>query len=147
MYRVLIRPHPAIWRLVHGLAVIYLVSLTFLLFQVCFLSLKLVSLLCWAVQFCCKFSLKVNNQIFTLWICCVSSSLPFGTNLFLLILGFYFYCIIQKRDDARQFMKFLHRDLGVGNSLFLESYNICSIYFFKHLYCLWIWKTRRTVAW
>ncbi|RID48434.1 hypothetical protein BRARA_I04946 [Brassica rapa] len=30
---VLIRPHPAIWRLVHGLAVIYLVSLTFLLFQ------------------------------------------------------------------------------------------------------------------
>ncbi|KAF9602426.1 hypothetical protein IFM89_027555 [Coptis chinensis] len=48
---VLIRPHPAIWRLVHGLAVIYLVSLTFLLFQ--------------------------------------------------------------KRDDARQFMKFLHPDLGV----------------------------------
>ncbi|KAK9115061.1 hypothetical protein Syun_021858 [Stephania yunnanensis] len=48
---VLIRPHPAIWRLVHGLAVIYLVALTFLLFQ--------------------------------------------------------------KRDDARQFMKFLHPDLGV----------------------------------
>nr|GMD19888.1 CDP-diacylglycerol--serine O-phosphatidyltransferase 1-like [Ipomoea batatas] len=50
---VLIRPHPAIWRLVHGMAVIYLVSLTFLLFQ--------------------------------------------------------------KRDDARQFMKYLHPDLGVGN--------------------------------
>ncbi|GER29917.1 phosphatidylserine synthase [Striga asiatica] len=48
---VLIRPHPAIWRLVHGMAVIYLVALTFLLFQ--------------------------------------------------------------KRDDARQFMRFLHPDLGV----------------------------------
>ena len=33
-YRILIRPHPAIWRLVHGMAVIYLVALTFLLFQV-----------------------------------------------------------------------------------------------------------------
>lgn len=32
--RILIRPHPAIWRLVHGMAVVYLVSLTFLLFQV-----------------------------------------------------------------------------------------------------------------
>ncbi|CAN0871493.1 CDP-diacylglycerol--serine O-phosphatidyltransferase 1 [Linum grandiflorum] len=50
---ILIRPHPAIWRLVHGMAVIYLVALTFLLFQ--------------------------------------------------------------KRDDARQFMKFLHPDLGVGS--------------------------------
>ncbi|GAB2296998.1 heat shock protein Pss1 [Dionaea muscipula] len=30
---VLIRPHPAIWGLVHGMAVIYLVALTFLLFQ------------------------------------------------------------------------------------------------------------------
>ncbi|XP_022775909.1 CDP-diacylglycerol--serine O-phosphatidyltransferase 1-like isoform X2 [Durio zibethinus] len=30
---VLIRPHPAIWRLVHGMAVVYLVALTFLLFQ------------------------------------------------------------------------------------------------------------------
>ncbi|KAK8647635.1 hypothetical protein V6N13_121365 [Hibiscus sabdariffa] len=48
---VLIRPHPAIWRLVHGMAVVYLVALTFLLFQT--------------------------------------------------------------RDDARQFMKFLHPDLGV----------------------------------
>ncbi|KMT19495.1 hypothetical protein BVRB_1g011180 isoform C [Beta vulgaris subsp. vulgaris] len=48
---VLIRPHPAIWRLVHGMAVIYLVALTFLLFQ--------------------------------------------------------------RRDDARQFMKYLHPDLGV----------------------------------
>jgi hypothetical protein len=33
-FRVLIRPHPAIWRLVHGIAVVYLVALTFLLFQV-----------------------------------------------------------------------------------------------------------------
>lgn len=48
---ILIRPHPAVWRLVHGLAVVYLVALTFLLFQ--------------------------------------------------------------NRDDARQFMKFLHPDLGV----------------------------------
>ncbi|RRT40525.1 hypothetical protein B296_00029805 [Ensete ventricosum] len=31
--RVLIRPHPAIWRMVHGMAVVYLVALTFLLFQ------------------------------------------------------------------------------------------------------------------
>jgi phosphatidylserine synthase 2 len=48
---ILIRPHPAIWRLVHGIAVVYLVALTFLLFQ--------------------------------------------------------------KRDDARQFMKYVHPDLGV----------------------------------
>lgn len=34
LLRILIRPHPAIWRLVHGMAVIYLVALTFLLFQV-----------------------------------------------------------------------------------------------------------------
>lgn len=33
-HRILIRPHPAVWRLVHGLAVVYLVALTFLLFQV-----------------------------------------------------------------------------------------------------------------
>lgn len=48
---ILIRPHPAIWRLVHGIAVVYLVALTFLLFQ--------------------------------------------------------------KRDDAQQFMKYVHPDLGV----------------------------------
>lgn len=48
---VLSRPHPAIWRLVHGMAVIYLTALTFLLFQ--------------------------------------------------------------RRDDARHFMRYLHRDLGV----------------------------------
>uniref|UniRef100_A0A0E0C664 CDP-diacylglycerol--serine O-phosphatidyltransferase n=1 Tax=Oryza meridionalis TaxID=40149 RepID=A0A0E0C664_9ORYZ len=30
---ILIRPHPAVWRLVHGMAVVYLVALTFLLFQ------------------------------------------------------------------------------------------------------------------
>ncbi|AQK90160.1 CDP-diacylglycerol--serine O-phosphatidyltransferase 1 [Zea mays] len=50
-HRILIRPHPAVWHLVHGLAVVYLVALTFLLFQ--------------------------------------------------------------NRDDARQFMKLLHPDLGV----------------------------------
>eukprot|EP00267_Zea_mays_P045875 XP_020398207.1 CDP-diacylglycerol--serine O-phosphatidyltransferase 2 [Zea mays] len=48
---ILIRPHPAVWHLVHGLAVVYLVALIFLLFQ--------------------------------------------------------------NRDDARQFMKLLHPDLGV----------------------------------
>ncbi|KAL2894189.1 CDP-diacylglycerol--serine O-phosphatidyltransferase 1, partial [Bienertia sinuspersici] len=75
---VLIRPHPAIWRLVHGMAVIYLVALTFLLFQ--------------------------------------------------------------KRDNARQFMKYLHPDLGV--ELPERSYGSdCRIYVpedpnnrFKNLY-------------
>lgn len=78
---VLIRPHPAIWRLVHGMAVVYLVSLTFLLFQ--------------------------------------------------------------NRDDARQFMKFLHPDLGV--ELPERSYaSDCRIYLpdnpknrFKNVYVWW----------
>ncbi|XP_002970056.2 CDP-diacylglycerol--serine O-phosphatidyltransferase 2 [Selaginella moellendorffii] len=48
---ILIRPHPAFWRMIHGVAVVYLVFLTFLLFQ--------------------------------------------------------------KRDDARQFMKYIHPDLGI----------------------------------
>ncbi|KAJ9554208.1 hypothetical protein OSB04_018253 [Centaurea solstitialis] len=65
----LIRPHPAIWRLVHGMAVIYLVALTFLLFQ--------------------------------------------------------------SRDDARQFMKYLHPDLGV--ELPERSYGTdCRIYVPDH---------------
>ncbi|XP_025886340.1 CDP-diacylglycerol--serine O-phosphatidyltransferase 1 isoform X1 [Solanum lycopersicum] len=75
---VLIRPHPAIWRLVHGMAVIYLVALTFLLFQ--------------------------------------------------------------RRDDARQFMTFLHPDLGI--ELPEKSYGAdCRLYVpenptnrFKNLY-------------
>lgn len=71
---VLIRPHPAIWRLVHGMAVIYLVSLTFLLFQ--------------------------------------------------------------RRDDARQFMKFLHPDLGVGNSFELHS-TVNFAYWLTWLSSLW----------
>ena len=29
----LVRPHPAVWRLIHGIIVLYLVSLIFLLFQ------------------------------------------------------------------------------------------------------------------
>ncbi|KAA3456114.1 CDP-diacylglycerol--serine O-phosphatidyltransferase 1-like isoform X2 [Gossypium australe] len=78
---VLIRPHPAVWRLVHGMAVVYLVALTFLLFQT--------------------------------------------------------------RDDARQFMKFLHPDLGV--ELPERSYGAdCRIYIpenpssrFKNVY-VWI---------
>ncbi|RAL40221.1 unnamed protein product [Cuscuta campestris] len=62
---VLTRPHPAIWRLVHGMAVIYLVLLTFFLFQ--------------------------------------------------------------KRDDARQFLKYLHPDLGF--ELPERSYGVdCRIY-------------------
>eukprot|EP00250_Pteridium_aquilinum_P002158 c12362_g1_i1 orf=143-1435(+) len=48
---ILIRPHPSVWRLVHGIAVVYLVFLSFLLFQA--------------------------------------------------------------RDGARQFMKYLHKDLGI----------------------------------
>jgi hypothetical protein len=32
--RVLVRPHPVFWRFIHGIAVIYLIFLTFLLFQV-----------------------------------------------------------------------------------------------------------------
>ena len=51
--RVLIRPHPAIWRLVHGLAIVYLVALTFLLFQVGFLFVKTTSLSCTRVLSCC----------------------------------------------------------------------------------------------
>jgi len=66
---VLIRPHPSIWRLVHGMAVVYLVALTFLLFQT--------------------------------------------------------------RDDARQFMKYLHPDLGV--ELPERSYGTdCRIYVPDH---------------
>lgn len=30
---------------------------------------------------------------------------------------FLFYLILQTRDDARQFMKYLHPDLGVGNAV------------------------------
>lgn len=29
----LVRPHPAVWKLIHGVIVLYLVSLIFLLFQ------------------------------------------------------------------------------------------------------------------
>lgn len=29
----LVRPHPAVWKFIHGLIVLYLVSLIFLLFQ------------------------------------------------------------------------------------------------------------------
>lgn len=29
----LVRPHPAVWRLVHGLMVVYLLLMVFLLFQ------------------------------------------------------------------------------------------------------------------
>lgn len=36
-------------------------------------------------------------------------------NGWLLIVAFVLF---QKRDDARQFMKFLHPDLGVGNTHF-----------------------------
>ncbi|XP_024366747.1 CDP-diacylglycerol--serine O-phosphatidyltransferase 1 isoform X2 [Physcomitrium patens] len=62
---ILVRPHPAFWRFIHGMAVVYLVFLTFLLFQ--------------------------------------------------------------NRDDARQFLKYLHPDLGV--QLKERSYGTdCRIY-------------------
>ncbi|KAG5603937.1 hypothetical protein H5410_025429 [Solanum commersonii] len=66
---VLIRPHPAIWRLVHGMAVIYLVALTFLLFQ--------------------------------------------------------------KRDDAQQFMRYLHPDLGIGKDFGMFVITVLSELFCK----------------
>ncbi|KAL6626606.1 hypothetical protein ACP70R_030332 [Stipagrostis hirtigluma subsp. patula] len=79
---VLIRPHPAIWRLVHGMAVIYLVALTFLLFQGCFHPLLP----------------RIEPRT---------------------------------RDDARQFMKYLHPDLGV--ELPERSYGTdCRIYVPDH---------------
>ncbi|OAE34562.1 hypothetical protein AXG93_1487s1080 [Marchantia polymorpha subsp. ruderalis] len=71
---ILIRPHPAFWRLVHGLAVLYLLFLTFLLFQT--------------------------------------------------------------RDDARQFMKYLHPDLGV--ELGERSYGAdCRIYTPENPHSIW----------
>jgi hypothetical protein len=48
LYRILIRPHPAVWRLVHGMAVVYLVALTFLLFQVGYVYSLLYSLTCYS---------------------------------------------------------------------------------------------------
>uniref|UniRef100_A0A0E0BW58 CDP-diacylglycerol--serine O-phosphatidyltransferase n=1 Tax=Oryza meridionalis TaxID=40149 RepID=A0A0E0BW58_9ORYZ len=79
---VLIRPHPAIWRLVHGMAVVYLVALTFLLFQ-------------------------SHHWHYT-------SAAEDET-----------------RDDARQFMKYLHPDLGV--ELPERSYGTdCRIYVPDH---------------
>uniref|UniRef100_A0A804UCB8 CDP-diacylglycerol--serine O-phosphatidyltransferase n=2 Tax=Zea mays TaxID=4577 RepID=A0A804UCB8_MAIZE len=80
---ILIRPHPAVWRLVHGLAVVYLVALTFLLFQV---------------------SATCGFQLDTILL----SFLAFSSNV-----GSYLLLIYQNRDDARQFMKHLHPDLGV----------------------------------
>lgn len=68
-FRILIRPHPAIWRLVHGMAVVYLVALTFLLFQVNFLyhffillMIKIVtSIIIW---FCiCYEAMLIFNQL------------------------------------------------------------------------------------
>lgn len=46
--------------------------------------------------------LAICCSITSYWIKCILTWLP----------RFYF---LQKRDDARQFMKFLHPDLGVGN--------------------------------
>ncbi|KAG6497268.1 hypothetical protein ZIOFF_045166 [Zingiber officinale] len=79
MHLVLIRPHPAIWRLVHGMAIVYLVALTFLLFQ--------------------------------------------------------------NRDDARQFMKYLHPALGV--ELPERSYGAdCRIYVPENPKNRWIQDSR-----
>ena len=99
-HRILIRPHPAVWRLVHGLAVVYLVALTFLLFQV---------------------SATCGFQLDTILL----SFLAFSSNV-----GSYLLLIYQNRDDARQFMKHLHPDLGVGKISAPNSFTRNVIYFF-----------------
>ncbi|XP_049932318.1 CDP-diacylglycerol--serine O-phosphatidyltransferase 1-like isoform X1 [Nymphaea colorata] len=175
---ILIRPHPAIWRLVHGMAVIYLVALTFLLFQVAsllsycfaywtlncglltlyvllrihffFLNISMFLSLQYAFIFCrCGY-----YWIFFTFFCFLWG----GSEYFLFTIALVMFCIVgkyiiflkgyilersevstvnyqvsiislprkayvikklsafkifQKRDDARQFMKFLHQDLGV----------------------------------
>ncbi|XP_049932322.1 CDP-diacylglycerol--serine O-phosphatidyltransferase 1-like isoform X2 [Nymphaea colorata] len=176
--QILIRPHPAIWRLVHGMAVIYLVALTFLLFQVAsllsycfaywtlncglltlyvllrihffFLNISMFLSLQYAFIFCrCGY-----YWIFFTFFCFLWG----GSEYFLFTIALVMFCIVgkyiiflkgyilersevstvnyqvsiislprkayvikklsafkifQKRDDARQFMKFLHQDLGV----------------------------------
>jgi phosphatidylserine synthase 2 len=49
---ILIRPHPAVWRLVHGLAVVYLVAITFLLFQVIYICGSVVYYSVGIIAFC-----------------------------------------------------------------------------------------------
>jgi phosphatidylserine synthase 2 len=100
-HRILIRPHPAVWRLVHGLAVVYLVALTFLLFQV---------------------SATCGFQLDTILL----SFLAFSSNV-----GSYLLLIYQNRDDARQFMKHLHPDLGVGKISVLHIFTRNVIFFKK----------------
>jgi hypothetical protein len=47
--------------------------------------------------------------------------------------GSYLFLISQNRDDARQFMKLLHSDLGVGKISAPNSFTRNVIYFFLFL--------------
>jgi hypothetical protein len=92
---ILVRPHPSFWRLIHGIAVVYMVFLTFLLFQVR----------------CC------------VGLCLTSETGPSATSVFLSFFVSYAlfltdsgFIVQQKRDDARRFLKFLHPELGLGMS-------------------------------
>ncbi|KAE8726058.1 CDP-diacylglycerol--serine O-phosphatidyltransferase 1 [Hibiscus syriacus] len=97
---VLVRPHPAVWCLVHGMAVVYLVALTFLLF--------LAALKKNMERTCMHKTLQLNNvlECLSVYICCHPK-----LNKGLVIVALH--SVFQKRDDARQLMKFLHPDLGV----------------------------------
>lgn len=112
-HRILIRPHPAVWRLVHGLAVVYLVALTFLLFQVSQM---------WGFSWMDTVLLSLLAMI--LLVLATQSEGHTGSYLFL---------ISQNRDDARQFMKLLHPDLGVGKISAPNSFTRNVIYFFLFL--------------
>ena len=112
-HRILIRPHPAVWRLVHGLAVVYLVALTFLLFQVSQM---------WGFNWMDTVLLSLLAMI--LLVLATQSEGHTGSYLFL---------ISQNRDDARQFMKLLHPDLGVGKISAPNSFTRNVIYFFLFL--------------
>lgn len=46
--------------------------------------------------------------------------------------------VFQKRDDARQFMKFLHPDLGVGNAFELHK-TVNFPYWLAWIRSFWCW--------
>lgn len=123
-FRVLIRPHPAIWRLVHGMAVLYLVALTFLLFQVSQVFLFI---------------------FFCLLLVFVTLLMELKKNSAAIYYIKSFWFVLQKRDDARQFMKFLHPDLGVGN----WTKNAISTFSLWNLICLILTmlEVELTISW
>jgi hypothetical protein len=49
------------------------------------------------------------------------------------VIGSYLLLIYQNRDDARQFMKHLHPDLGVGKISALNSVTIKYLFIFKNV--------------